>query len=105
LLFAPVTLPNGATITAFSFTCLQNTASTSCSGTLFRDDFSQIATVSISAQSSIAQTASTTTISTAPAGLPVVDNQNFSYFVFMSVNGTGGVNFVPIRATVTYTTP
>lgn len=106
-LLAPIVLPHGATITAFSFTCLQNTATISCNGSLFRDDLTLLATTSITSasQSSTAQTASTTSISTGTPAAAVVDNQNFSYFVIMTVNGANTSNIMPIRATVTYTMP
>jgi hypothetical protein len=106
-LLAPMVLPQGATITSFSFTCLQNTNTTSCQGSLFRDDLVQLATVSIgsTSQSATVQTASTTSISNTPVNAAVVDNQNFSYFVIMSVNGTATSSIMPIRATVTYTLP
>lgn len=105
VLLAPISIPHGATITAFSFTCLQNTASINCNGSLFRDDFTSLASVSIAAQSSVAQTASTTTISTTPANAAVVDNQNFGYFVVMTINGANTSNILPVRATVTYSLP
>jgi hypothetical protein len=106
-LLVPIVLPHGATITAFSFTCLQNTTTVSCTGSLFRDDIVQLASVSIpsTSQSSTVQTASTTTISSTPANAAVVDNQNFAYFVLMSMNLTNTSSIIPIRATVTYTLP
>ena len=106
-LLGQMVLPHGATITSFSYTCLQNTNTNSCQGSLFRDDLVQLATVSIgsTSQSATVQTASTTSISNTPVNAAVVDNQNFSYFVIMSVNGTATSNIMPIRATVTYTLP
>jgi hypothetical protein len=106
-LLVPIVLPQGATITAFSFTCLQNTTTVSCAGSLFRDDIVQLASVSIpsTSQSATVQTASTTTISSTPANAALVDNQNFAYFVLMSMNATNTSSIIPIRATVTYTLP
>jgi malate/lactate dehydrogenase len=98
-LVAPISLPHNATVTAFSFSCVRNNAA-SCSGFLFRDDSTQLASVSISAQAATIQTATTTSISS-----PVIDNQNFGYWVYMSINGTAGTAILPIRATVTYTMP
>jgi hypothetical protein len=103
-LVAPIVLPQGATITALSFTCYRNNAAT-CSAFLYRDDINLITSISIPAQSTTAQTATSTTIATSPAGLPVVDNQNFSYLVIMSLSGTATSSLMPIRATVTYTLP
>jgi hypothetical protein len=104
-LVAPITLPQGATITAFSFSCFCNHANGEFA-VLFRDDDVGIANTSISTVSSTAiQTASTTAISTTPAGIQVVDNRNFSYFVLWSIDGTATSNIMPVRATVTYTLP
>ncbi len=104
-LVAPIVLPHGATITAFSFSCFCNNA-VGGSGFLFRDDINILASANITALSSTTvQTASTTAINTTPANSPVVDNQNFSYFVLWSINGTAGSNIMPVRATVTYTLP
>jgi hypothetical protein len=104
-LVAPIVLPQGATITAFSFSCFCNHANGEFA-ILFRDDDVGIANTSISTVSStVIQTASTTAISTSPAGVQVVDNQNFSYFVLWSIDGTAGSNIMPVRATVTYTLP
>lgn len=101
---APIVLPHGATITSFSFSCLCNNAAGG-SAFLFRDDGNIIANTSITALASTIQTATTITIATTPTGAPVVDNQNFSYFVIWSVNGTAGSNIMPVRGTVAYTMP
>jgi hypothetical protein len=98
-LVVPIALPHGATVSAFSFTCVRNNAAL-CDGYLYRDDSTQLATVNIGAQAATVQTATTTTIAS-----PVVDNQNFGYWVYMAVNGTAGSGITPIRATVTYTLP
>jgi hypothetical protein len=103
-LVAPIVLPQGATITALSFTCFRNNAA-SCTAFLYRDDINLITSISIPAQSTTAQTATSTTIATSPAGLPVVDNQNFSYIVIMSLSGTATSNIMPIKAAVSYTLP
>lgn len=103
-LAVPIVLPQGATITTFSFSCFRNNAA-SCSAFLYRDDINLIATVSIGALAGTPQTATTTAISTTPSGVAVVDNQNFSYLILMSMSGTATTNIMPIRATVTYTAP
>jgi hypothetical protein len=98
-LVAPIALPHGATVTAFSFTCVRNNAAL-CDGYLYRDDSTQLAVVNIGAQAATVQTATTTAIAS-----QVVDNQNFGYWVYMAINGTAGSGITPIRATVTYTLP
>lgn len=99
-LVVPLVLPHGATMTAFSFSCIRNNAA-SCTAFLARDDGLFLVTaLGVPAQQATIQTVTTTTISN-----PVVDNQNFSYWVYMSVNGTATTGIVPIRASVTYTLP
>jgi hypothetical protein len=96
----PLVLPHGATITSVSFSCIRNNAAT-CQAYFARDDGNYLVqNLAIPAQAAAIQTATTTTIVN-----PVVDNQNFSYWVFMSVNGTATTGIVPIRASVTYTLP
>jgi hypothetical protein len=104
LLLVPISLPHGATVTAFSFTCFRNTA-TNCGASLTRDDGNVIANVATVAQATTKQTASAPSIATSPTGIAQVDNSNFSYFVSMSIDGTAGLALTPIRATVTYTMP
>jgi len=99
-LFAPITLPHGATITAFSFTCFCNDGAGSLA-ILLRDDTS-IASATIAQASSTVQAQSTTTIT---AGTEVVDNQNHTYIVLWETNGTAGSNIIPVNATVTYKLP
>jgi hypothetical protein len=99
-LVAPMALPHGATVTSFSYSCVHNSGAAPCEGYLYRTDASQMAFVSISSLSTAVQTASTTSITT-----PVVDNQNFGYWVYMLVNGTAGSAILAIRANVTYTLP
>ena len=101
---APIVLPQGATITGFSFSCVCNDAAGG-SAFLFRDDFTSIANASITTLATTVQTASAPTISTTPAGIQVVHNESFAYFVLWSVNGTAGSNIQPVRATVIYSMP
>ena len=99
-LVAPLVLPHGATITSVSFSCIRNNVAT-CQAYFARDDgVYLVQNLAIPAQSATIQTATTTTITN-----PLVDNQNFSYWVFMSMNATAGGGIVPIRASVTYTLP
>jgi hypothetical protein len=104
VLLVPINLPHGATVTAFSFTCFRNTA-TNCGASLSRDDGNLIASITTVAQATTPQTASASSINTSPAGIALVNNTSFSYFVSMTIDGTAGADLVPIRATVTYTTP
>jgi hypothetical protein len=103
-LVAPMVLPHGATVTTFSLSCLRNNAA-SCFGYLYRTDGNAVAVVNIAAQAATVQTVTTTSISTSPSGIAVVDNQNFSYWLYMEVNGTAGSAIMPVRGTVTYTLP
>jgi len=102
-LAAPIALPQGATITGFSFSCFCNDAA-GMSAFLFRDE-AIIASASITTVSTTVQSMSTTAISTTPTGVATVNNNSFAYFVLWSVNGTAASNLTPTHATVTYTLP
>jgi len=99
-LFAPISLPHGATITALSFSCLCNNSAGS-SAILFRED-SAVASVNITTISATVQNLSTTTIT---AGTELVDNQNHAYLILWTTNGTAGSSIIPVNAIVTYTLP
>lgn len=98
-LLAPLFLPDGATITSFSFTCYDNDATYNSSAYLYRDDSTTAAqVVSTSSSSTTLQTVTTTNIN-----YPSVDNSLYGYFVYMGINGTAGSDLVPIRVVVEYT--
>jgi hypothetical protein len=101
-LAVPISLPHGATITAFSYSCFCNDPVGSTAFILRDDNF--LVNLSITSVSNTVQTVTTTDFSGVAPGLTVVDN-HFSYAVLMSIDGTATSNIIPVRATVTYTMP
>lgn len=99
-LVAPVTLPNGATITAFRYTAYDNDASKDSNGILFRSDGAQLATVSAAGCCGALVTDSTTVVTN-----PIVDNSTYAYFVYMAIYQASGTNLVPVNAVIEYTFP
>jgi hypothetical protein len=98
-LLAPLFIPDGATITSFSYTCYDNDTSYNSTAYLYRDDSVQVAeAISTSSSSTTLQTVTTTNIT-----YPSVDNSLYGYFVYMRIHGTAGTNLVPIRVVVAYT--
>jgi hypothetical protein len=98
-LLAPLFIPDGATITSFSYTCYDNDTSYNSTAYLYRDDSALVAeAISTSSSSTTLQTVTTTNIT-----YPSVDNSLYGYFVYMRIHGTAGTNLVPIRVVVAYT--
>jgi hypothetical protein len=98
-LVVPINLPDGATITSFSYTCYDNHANDSYAH-LYNGLSSvagQMAVVNTSGASTSLQTVTETAITN-----PVVDNSIYNYWVYMEISGTAGNSLMPIRAVVTY---
>ncbi len=98
-LVAPVTLPDGATITAFRYTASDADATVDSSGILWRTDNAHQASASTTGSSGL-QTVTTTSITD-----PVIDNSNYGYYVYMGISGTSGSSIVPVNVVVEYTLP
>jgi hypothetical protein len=96
-LFASANLPDGATITDFSYTAYDNDGSANTTAQLLRTDATLIASVDTSAWTgtTAAQSGTTTSISA-----PVVNNSNYGYFVRMDL--TGGAAVGAIAVTIHY---
>ena len=98
-LVVPISLPDGATITSFSYTAFDNDAVNNSSAFLYWSGGSSVATSVTTGGASLAlQTVSTTTINE-----PVVDNSQYGYFFYMQVYGTTAI--VAVSASVGYTLP
>ncbi|GAB4339493.1 MAG: hypothetical protein Kow0089_12420 [Desulfobulbaceae bacterium] len=99
-LFAPVQLPDGATITSFKAVICDNTPSYGGSMALYRSDSKFIA----AALTSIAEASTTPFTKDADSitsDYATVDNSKYSYFIKMSVNSAAGTNLYPITAIIT----
>jgi len=86
-LYASVNLPDGATITEFSYTAYDNDGAADTTAYLYRTDATPIASVDTSA---LLGTISAPTATTTSISAPVVDNSNHGYFVRMELPGGGG---------------
>ncbi|VAW62866.1 hypothetical protein MNBD_GAMMA09-1471 [hydrothermal vent metagenome] len=98
-LLAPVSLPDGATITAFRCTVYDADNARDSSCFLINDLVAVMAQVSTTGSSGI-QTVATTNINGA-----VIDNSSSSYIVAMDIDGSAITTLVPIRAVIEYTLP
>jgi hypothetical protein len=100
---ASVNLPQGATITSFSFTCLDNHPTLNCFAALSRDNGVDM--------SSVATSGASTTPETVTGGVGpsdpnrIVDNTVAGYYVSMYVNRTAVSDIAPIRVVVHYALP
>lgn len=99
-LTVPIQLPDGATITAFTAVICDNTATASGTMYLYRSDSTQIATTGTSSAES-STTVYTKTTTTINANADVVDNSQYSYYIYMEINGTAGNDLIPISGIVT----
>jgi hypothetical protein len=95
-LVVPLQIPDGVTITSFSFTCYDFDATYNCLAWLFRDDGYFMASVTTTGSPGL-DTGTTTTI-----GEPMVNNSLYGYNVWFYVNGDAGFNITPVRAIVEY---
>ncbi len=99
-LTVPVQLPDGATITAFTAVICDNTATYGDSVYLYRSDGTSIADTSTSAAEASTTPFTKTTTSISP-GAEVVDNSQYSYYLYMEINGDAGNNLTPISGIIT----
>ncbi len=95
---APIQLPDKATITSFTGLMCDNSNLTNMSMELFRSDGHFLTAVGTHGLgiSTTAYKRTTDTINE-----PVVDNANYAYFIYMSVDGIDAQNAYPISAHIT----
>jgi hypothetical protein len=95
-LVVPLQIPDGVTITSFTFTCYDLAASYDCLAQLVRDDGGYVANAVTTGSPGLQ------TVTTTPTGDPVVDNSLYGYNVFFYINGDAGSSITPVRAVVEY---
>jgi len=99
---APVNLPHGATITGVTYNYWKSGAAADNS-TFALNRTSLPATGSVSAMATLSSSAlSHTAVSTNTITNPVIDNQNFSYHMVVTLGGTAGTHCVD-AVTIRYT--
>lgn len=102
-IIVPISLPDGVTITGFSYTCYDNSVGLDSTASLYNglslggDNSAELASVSTSGASTTVQTVSTTTITN-----PVVNNSLHTYLAYMSVHGSALSDLTAIKVVVTY---
>ncbi len=99
-LTVPIQLPDGATITALTAVICDNTSSYESTMYLYRSDAAQIAVTG----TSVAEASTTPFIkktTSIVSGREVVDNSQYSYYLYMGINGGAGSALYPVSGIVT----
>jgi hypothetical protein len=99
-LVIPLQLPDGATVTSFSYTYYDNDARVDGSAYLYRSDDVVLAGVTTEEASAELRTVKTESVQNRR-----VENGEYAYFVYMQVSPDAGPNLMPIAATVGYRVP
>lgn len=99
-LVVPVTLPEGATITGFSYVYWDADPRADGAAYLYRTDDTVLAGVATEGVRTEVRIVSTDVIEGRK-----VENGAFGYFVYMQLSGEAGQNLMPIAASVTYRLP
>ena len=99
-LIAPVVLPDGATVTSFSFTYLDNSLEQDAEAYLYRSDDQSLAVISSEGADEHVRTAATDQVH-----LPRIDAARFGYFVYFKTSTSAGPQLMPISASISYRLP
>lgn len=99
-LVAPIQLPDGATVTAFSYVCLDADTRVDAVAYLYRSDDVVLAGVGTEGAKRELQMVETTDVK-----LGKIDNSTYGYFVYFLVSAEANSNLIPIAASVTYRLP
>jgi hypothetical protein len=99
-LVIPLHLPDGATVTSFSFTCYDNHPSADGAAYLYRSDDVLLAGISTEEALDRVQTLRTESIQNKR-----IDNGDHAYFVYMQISPDAGPALMPISASVGYRLP
>jgi hypothetical protein len=96
-LIAPVALPDGATVTGFSYVFFDAAANADSEAFLYRSDDEPMASVSSSGAEN-----SVRTVSTESVRLRKVDAVHHAYFIYFQVSPAARASLMPISASVAY---
>jgi hypothetical protein len=96
-LVAAVALPDGATVTGFSYVFFDAAANADSEAFLYRSDDEPMASVSSSGAENSVRTASTETVR-----LRKVDTAHHAYFVYFQVSASARASLMPISASISY---
>lgn len=98
-LIAAVPLPDGATVTGFTYVFFDSAQTADSEAFLYRSDDEPMASV----KSTGAET-TVRSLGTEQVRLRKVDAQRYAYFVYFQVSSAARANLMPISAAVSYTT-
>ncbi len=99
-LVAPVQLPDGATVTGFSFVYFDADPRVDGAAYLYRSDDTVLAGIATQGSKGELQLSETTEVKEGR-----IDNSAYSYFVYFQVSAEASSNLIPITASVAYRTP
>ncbi|BDG03768.1 hypothetical protein [Anaeromyxobacter oryzae] len=99
-LVVPVTLPDGAIVTGFSYVFWDAAAKVDGGAYLYRSDDTAMAAVATEGANEEVRIVSTEEIQARR-----VDNSAYAYFVYMQMSAQAGQNLMPIAASVAYRLP
>ena len=99
-LMVPVALPDGATITSFTFVYYDNSEQHDGAAYLYRSDDQPMAMVPTAGSHNQVRSGSTEAVQHKR-----IDNGNFAYFVYFQTSAKAGAELLPISASVAYRLP
>ena len=99
-LMVPIALPDGATITSFSFVFYDHSELLDGAAYLYRSDDQPMAMVQTSGSHNQVRSGSTEQVQHKR-----IDNGNFAYFVYFQTSAKAGAELLPISASVGYRLP
>jgi hypothetical protein len=99
-LMVPVALPDGATVTSFSFVFYDNSPQHDGAALLYRSDDQPMAMVTTEGAHNQVRSGTTEAVQHRR-----VDNQAYAYFVYFQTSAKAGPELLPISASVSYRLP
>jgi hypothetical protein len=99
-LVVPISLPDGALVTGFSYTYWDDDQAVDGGAYLYRSDDTMMARLATSGARPEVRVTSTDAIEARK-----IDNAGFAYLVFLQTSAKAGQNLMPISASVTYRLP
>lgn len=99
-LILPISLPDGAVVTGFSYTFWDSDEEVDGGAYLYRSDDVMMAKLATSGAEAQVREVKTESVEARR-----IDNSGFAYMVFLQVSAKAGQNLMPISASVTYRLP
>lgn len=99
-LVVPISLPDGAVVTGFSYTYWDNDPEVDGGAFLYRSDDTMMARLATSGAKAEVRTTATDAVEARK-----IDNSGFAYMVYLQTSAKAGQNLMPISASVSYRLP